>query len=251
VACAISTTRRTSMNEPGGSRPPVGSYRRTRWGKCCPTRSRAVSWSAKAHNPRLSLLQSARCRGWPDCNRHDDGDAAGESIVVWCPPGVSTVNGIVGPGSRSSTPGIELQLTNRLARLSAFPTPAGDGIEPVGDRARRWTCQARGKCLWHAGSLVMRRRCYGRLANLSEKNAKTQRSPSRTLRDLCGLASFSCRYTSREPLLRRLSARQLGWAIRNARPAPAAFWHLPSVSPQPSNVRRSGATAWKHDGFTS
>jgi hypothetical protein len=44
---------------------------------------------------------------------------------------------------------------------------------------------------------------------------------------------------------------QLGWAIRNTRPVPAAFWHLPSVSPQPSNVRRSGATAWKHDGFTS
>ena len=90
------------------------------------------------------------------------------------------------------------------------------------------TCPALCNCLRRSGSLVMRRRCYGRPANLSEKIAKTQRSPSRTLRDLCVLEICSCRYAGREQLLRCLSVRQLGWAIRNARPAPAAFRRLPA-----------------------
>jgi hypothetical protein len=60
----------------------------------------------------------------------------------------------------------------------------------------------------------MRRRCYGRLVHLSEKAAKTQRSLSVLLGDLCVFAIVSDKYTSREQLPRCLSARELGWTIQ-------------------------------------
>ena len=116
-------------------------------------------------------------------------------------------------------------------------------MEQVRDQAAAGTARTP-VALW-----IARRAAQVLLASgtLQEKTAKTQRSPRETLRDLCGLAIFSCQMPDTNDSCGACARTQTGRTVPDFPETPAASFHLPGggrIAAECRPARHDGVEGW-------